>query len=149
MVSQAFRKMRFKKKIKNRFPLIALHSNCDSPALIGRRPSSGTAAAMRCFGGIAFLLRPPAGVCCKILFVSATSIRCFLILCTDYMTKGLPWSEAGPMWRRMSAAFAKSTSGTVHVFQNARSISVNSVWGTIEYPILKQKGVKIIYHLIP
>ena len=65
------------------------------------------------------------------------------------LTKGLPWSEAGPMWRRMSAAFAKSTSGTVHVFQNARSISVNSVWGTIEYPILKQKGVKIIYHLIP
>ncbi|MBS5624501.1 MAG: hypothetical protein KHW86_04710, partial [Porphyromonadaceae bacterium] len=43
------------------------------------------------------------------------------------LTKGLPWSEAGPMWRRMSAAFAKSTSGTVHVFQNARSISVNSV----------------------
>ena len=84
MVSQAFRKMRFKKKIKNRFPLIALHSNCDSPALIGRRPSSGTAAAMRCFGGIAFPLPPPAGVCCKVLFASATSIRCFLILYTDY-----------------------------------------------------------------
>ena len=88
MVSQAFRKMRFKKKIKNRFPLIALHSNCDSPALIGRRPSSSMAAAMRCFGGIAFLLQPPAGVCCKILFVSATSIRCFLILCTDYTAGG-------------------------------------------------------------
>ena len=71
-------------KIKNRFPLIALHSNCDSPALIWRRPSNGTAAAVQCFGGIAFPLPPPAGVCCKVLFVSATSIRCFLILCTDY-----------------------------------------------------------------
>lgn len=39
---------------------------------------------MRCFGGIAFPLPPPAGVCCKVLFVSATSIRCFLILCMDY-----------------------------------------------------------------
>ena len=83
--------MRFKKrKSKIRFPLIALHIKCDSPTPIRRRPSSGTAAAMRCFGGIAFPLPPPAGVRCKVLFVSATSIRCFLILYANYTT---PFSQ--------------------------------------------------------
>lgn len=65
------------------------------------------------------------------------------------LTKGLPWSEAGPMWHRMSAAYARGAKGTVHVFHNSGGISLRSAWGTVEYPILNQNGVNIIYHLIP
>lgn len=59
------------------------------------------------------------------------------------LTKNMSWSEAGPMWQRMSATFAKVAKGTVHVFHNAQGINLNSVWRTIEYPILNN----IIYHI--
>lgn len=65
------------------------------------------------------------------------------------LTKDLPWAQAAPMWQRMSAVFAKGSSGTIHVFQNAEKIGAKSVWGTVEYPIIKEKGLDIIYHLIP
>ncbi len=65
------------------------------------------------------------------------------------LTENMPWEKACPMWQRMSAQFAKGANGTVHVFQNAGGINVNSVWGKIEYPILQKKGVDIIYHVIP
>ncbi len=67
----------------------------------------------------------------------------------EKLTKGMPWEKAGPMWRRISGAFAKGVKGPVHVFQNEGGIGIGSVWGTIEYPILKQKGIDIIYHVIP
>ena len=65
------------------------------------------------------------------------------------LTQGMSWAEKGPMWQRLSTQFAKGAKGTVHVFQNAGGINVKSVWGTIEYPILKQNGVNIIYHTVP
>lgn len=65
------------------------------------------------------------------------------------LTEGMPWAKAGPMWQRISLQFAKGANGTTHVFQNAGGISVKSVWGTVEYPILQQKNIKIIYHTIP
>jgi hypothetical protein len=50
----------------------------------------------------------------------------------------------------MSGAYAKGANGTVHVFQNANTgIRLNSVWRTIEYPILKSNNVNIIYHSVP
>lgn len=64
------------------------------------------------------------------------------------LTKGMPWSEAGPMWKRLSTVYAKGAKGTIHVFQNSRGVGINSVWGTVEYPILKQNGVNIIYHIV-
>ncbi|HKK61083.1 MAG TPA: RHS repeat-associated core domain-containing protein, partial [Bacteroidales bacterium] len=65
------------------------------------------------------------------------------------LAKGFPWSKAGPLWQRLSTAYAKGAKGTVHVFHNSRGIGTNSVWRTIEYPILKQNGVNIIYHVVP
>lgn len=62
------------------------------------------------------------------------------------LTEGMSWEQAAPMWQRISCQFAKGAEGSVHVFQNSGGIGVKSVWGTIEYPILKQNGVNIIYH---
>ncbi len=64
------------------------------------------------------------------------------------LTEGLPWSTQGPMWHRMSAAYAEGAKGTVHVFHNAEGIGLKSAWGTVEYPILRRNNVKIIYHLV-
>ena len=35
------------------------------------------------------------------------------------LTQGMPWEQAGPMWRRLSAGYAKGATRPVHVFQNA------------------------------
>ncbi len=56
------------------------------------------------------------------------------------LTKGMPWSEAEPMWKRLSTVYAKGAKGTIHVFQSSRGVGINSIWGTVEYPILKQNG---------
>jgi hypothetical protein len=53
-----------------------------------------------------------------------------------------------PREPQASARFANSASGTVHVLLNASGISETSIFMTVEYPIIKQKGVEIIYHLI-
>ena len=37
------------------------------------------------------------------------------------LTQGMPWEQAGPMWQRLSAAYAKGAKGSVHVFQNANT----------------------------
>lgn len=64
------------------------------------------------------------------------------------LTRGMPWSEAGPMWQRLSKVYANGSKGTVHVFQNSQGVGINSVWRTIEYPILKKNGVNIIYNIV-
>jgi hypothetical protein len=64
------------------------------------------------------------------------------------LTKGMPWEKAEPMWQRLSAAYAKGATGPVHVFQNASTgVRLNSVWRTVEYPILNGKN-KFIFHNI-
>jgi len=65
------------------------------------------------------------------------------------LTQGMSWAERGPMWKRLSTQFAKGANGTVHVFQNAGGINIESVWGTVEYQILKQNRVNVIYHIVP
>ena len=63
------------------------------------------------------------------------------------LTKGMPWSEAAPLWEKASANFAKGAKGKIHVFQNAKTgIRIDGVWKKIEYPILKQNNIKINYH---
>lgn len=64
------------------------------------------------------------------------------------LTEGMTWEQAAPMWQRISTQFAKGAEGSVHVFQNSAGVGVKSVWGAVEYPILKQNGVNIIYHNI-
>ena len=62
------------------------------------------------------------------------------------LTQGMPWEQAGPMWQRLSAAYAKGATGPVHVFQNATTgVRLSSVWKTVEYPILNGKN-NIIFH---
>lgn len=62
------------------------------------------------------------------------------------LTQGMPWEQAGPMWQRLSAAYAKGATGPVHVFQNASTgVRLNSVWRTVEYPILNGKN-NLIFH---
>lgn len=65
------------------------------------------------------------------------------------LTQGMPWTEKAPMWQRLSTQFARGANATVHVFQNAGGIGLKSIWGKVEYPILQQNGVNIIYHIVP
>ena len=53
-----------------------------------------------------------------------------------------------PLWDKASASFAQSASGQVHVFLNATGISETSVFMRIEYQILKEKGIDMIFHLV-
>jgi RHS repeat-associated protein len=52
-------------------------------------------------------------------------------------TANVPWSQARPQWLSLSEDFARSASGEVNVFQNARGVAVDSVWRN-EYQILMQ-----------
>ena len=58
-------------------------------------------------------------------------------------SKNIPWSEARPMWARLSTVYAKGTKGSAHFFgaENA-----GSIWIQFEKPILINNGVKIIPH---
>lgn len=67
---------------------------------------------------------------------------------TVQATEGLPWSQAKPMWEQASADFASGARGTVHVFHSAAGVSMNSVWRTVEYPILQDNGVNMIFHTV-
>jgi len=60
----------------------------------------------------------------------------------DYLT------EAKPLWEAASAEFAQGATGTVNVFLNAAGIDPESIWLTIEEPILIENGVKIIRHFV-
>ena len=64
-------------------------------------------------------------------------------------TRGLPWAGARHNWQTLSEKFARSASGEVHVFQNARGISVDSIWRQ-EHSILTKnpKVTGIRYHIV-
>lgn len=63
-------------------------------------------------------------------------------------TTGMPWEQAKPLWESASANFARGTTGTAHVFQNAGGIGVQSIWGSIEYPILRDNNINIVHYVI-
>jgi|GEM_PF-2097482 len=60
-------------------------------------------------------------------------------------TKNMPWSEALPMWERLSASFAQNARGVVHFFKNEKNFNPSGIWNRIEKPILQGKN-KIISH---
>ncbi len=66
------------------------------------------------------------------------------------VTKGMDWlTEARPLWSAASRDFARGASGTVHVFHNARGVSLESVWRLVEYPeLISNPNVRIIYHVV-
>ena len=66
-------------------------------------------------------------------------------------TKDLDWlTEARSMWANESTAFAKGAQGDVHVFQwnSPQSFDNMTIWREFEFPVLKQQGNNLIYHLI-
>lgn len=60
-------------------------------------------------------------------------------------TRNIPWSEARPMWQRLSTKFAQGAEGAVHFFPST-TVNPGSIWLNVEKPILINNGVKIITH---
>ena len=60
-------------------------------------------------------------------------------------SRNIPWSEAEPMWQRLSATWAKGipNGSTVNVFLN--NPRAGAIWFKTELPILQQKGINLIY----
>jgi RHS repeat-associated protein len=52
-------------------------------------------------------------------------------------TANIPWSQARIQWVSLSEEFARSASGEVYVFQNARGVPLDSIWRN-EYQILSR-----------
>ncbi len=69
----------------------------------------------------------------------------------EQSAKELDWlTEARPKWIEASKDFAELAVGDVHVFQNAKGVSLQSVWRQAEYPALKNNRnvSNIIYHIV-
>ena len=62
--------------------------------------------------------------------------------------KYLPIKVRNWLWDQSSKSFAKGAEGSVQVFQNAKEIFLNSTWRRIEYPVLKERGLKIFFKVI-
>lgn len=60
-------------------------------------------------------------------------------------SRNIPWSEARPMWQRLSTRFAQGAEGTVHFFPG-KVVNPGSIWLNTEKPILLNQGVNIITH---
>jgi len=52
----------------------------------------------------------------------------------------LPEAITNPLWKLASANFAANATGTVHVASGS-GMGLKSIWATIEYPILKFRGL--------
>ncbi len=60
-------------------------------------------------------------------------------------SKNIPWTEAKPMWVRLSSVYARGANGTVHFFPGSK-INPGSIWLNTEKNILLKNGVNIITH---
>jgi RHS repeat-associated protein len=54
----------------------------------------------------------------------------------------------GTLWDSASSSFAKSADGTVHVFLNQKGINFQSTFLRIEYWILRNKGIRMVFHYV-
>ena len=62
--------------------------------------------------------------------------------------KNMAWKFMKPLWQAASQQFAKTGKGVVHVFLNASGINFESTFLTIEYWILRDLGVQMVFHLV-
>ena len=53
-----------------------------------------------------------------------------------------------PLWDKTSARFVSGADGVIHAFLNSQGISDTSVFMRIEYEIAKERGLKVIFHLV-
>jgi hypothetical protein len=59
---------------------------------------------------------------------------------------GSPSKFTYKLWGVLSKNWAEGTSGAAHIFHNPNGIRLGSQWSQIEYPILRQNGVQLIFH---
>ena len=60
----------------------------------------------------------------------------------------LPNRVTNPLWRDLSASFARGARGSADTFHNAAGVPINGTWATVEYGILTNNGVRITYHTV-
>jgi hypothetical protein len=53
-----------------------------------------------------------------------------------------------PLWDKASARFVRGADGVIHAFLNSQGISDTSVFMRIEYEIAKERGLKMVFHLV-
>jgi hypothetical protein len=58
----------------------------------------------------------------------------------------LPRSVSSPIWGKLSENFARGAIENVDVFHNLQGVRRSSIWATQEFPILKEKGIDMIFH---
>lgn len=58
------------------------------------------------------------------------------------------WKIMKPLFDAASEQFAMSAKGTVHVFLNASGIRFESTFLTIEYWVLREMGINMVFHFI-
>jgi len=64
-------------------------------------------------------------------------------------TRGAAWNDVRPMWVDLSREFARGARGPVDVFQNARGLSLDSIWRTEFQELLRNPSVTSInYHVV-
>ena len=62
--------------------------------------------------------------------------------------KDAAWKIMKPLFDAASEQFARSANGTVHIFLNASGIRFESTFLTVEYWILKEMGINMVFHFI-
>jgi RHS repeat-associated protein len=64
-------------------------------------------------------------------------------------TRAAAWDDVRPMWVDLSRDFARGARGPVDVFQNARGLSMDSIWRTEFQELLRNPSVTSInYHVV-
>jgi hypothetical protein len=59
------------------------------------------------------------------------------------------WNDVRPLWVDLSQEFARGAQGAVHVFQNSRGLSLDSIWRTEYQDLLRNPSVTSInYHVV-
>ena len=62
--------------------------------------------------------------------------------------KDAAWKIMKPLFDAASEQFARSANGTVHIFLNASGIRFESTFLTVEYWILREMGINMVFHFI-
>ena len=62
--------------------------------------------------------------------------------------KDAAWEIMKPLFDAASEQFARSANGTVHIFLNASGIRFESTFLTVEYWILREMGINMVFHFI-
>jgi RHS repeat-associated protein len=63
--------------------------------------------------------------------------------------QNVAWSDVRPLWVDLSREFARGAQGSIDVFQNARGLSLDSIWRSEHVELLRNPAVTSInYHVV-